>query len=663
MLADNLLGGLQFGAKAAEVWFMFIAVSLVFQVTSILARSEHGLPIGYLTAYTEFTDLLYLFKPTLWTSAHSAPGQRGQKHKRRTMRYYAFGLFVAFTCIVANLVGPLVAVLMIPTLNWVDMDKTYAQRFGGMLSAAAPVGDDTILGCTQDNFTAGHWNCTRLYYGHSLDSLIEYGWTDFLQTLADPYSNVTSHTPTPSREQGLALRFNTSQVNDLDNSTISWAPNRQVVRALSQDLQAYYNASSNPMSRYAQYNNSLHLTLQRQGPIVAFDWAWIGTNVTVTTIARDKQVRCYQHCYWDLTDPDDPKPWAKCFRVGTGWNATNALANFTFARDSPSLNSSLNANDLVDPVVTNAFFADKSAWVQTALIPGVDMPPCLPNGTAPTDRSDCDYDKFFSAPVPDVIPDNRTFTSTDSFVVENTLRSDPALALMTEAHYSLGFTTYAADVSGFSPNWGIVEIDSFPDRSALTPLAVHPAWYLAAWSVADGANVGWARPSARQVQLTTQNLHDTLKSRGHHIASNGSDYDQILWAYTAINAGLQTASLLPYTFTDPSVDGLSFSKDDGLRPQLWNNVRRQVWSFGLDSRTSKLSVGVVFVAVALVALRSALMVVTRTKHREPGEMLIAAMKHSPRGEFETAMASQMRMERVRFGIQDDRYENIHFAKR
>ena len=42
----NFIGALQFVAKALEVWFAYIAVTLVYIITSMLARSNHGLPIG-----------------------------------------------------------------------------------------------------------------------------------------------------------------------------------------------------------------------------------------------------------------------------------------------------------------------------------------------------------------------------------------------------------------------------------------------------------------------------------------------------------------------------------------------------------------------------------------------------------------------------------------
>lgn len=54
----NFVGTLQFVAKALEVWFGYIAVTLVYAITSLLARNEHGLPIGCKYSYlTPCTDM------------------------------------------------------------------------------------------------------------------------------------------------------------------------------------------------------------------------------------------------------------------------------------------------------------------------------------------------------------------------------------------------------------------------------------------------------------------------------------------------------------------------------------------------------------------------------------------------------------------------------
>lgn len=44
--SHDLIGALQFAAKALEVWFIIIASSLVFLYTMMLAEKKEGLPLG-----------------------------------------------------------------------------------------------------------------------------------------------------------------------------------------------------------------------------------------------------------------------------------------------------------------------------------------------------------------------------------------------------------------------------------------------------------------------------------------------------------------------------------------------------------------------------------------------------------------------------------------
>jgi hypothetical protein len=55
----DILGALQFVAKALEIWFMFIAGNLVFNIALRLAKKDL-LPLSLLTTYAEFLDVLYL---------------------------------------------------------------------------------------------------------------------------------------------------------------------------------------------------------------------------------------------------------------------------------------------------------------------------------------------------------------------------------------------------------------------------------------------------------------------------------------------------------------------------------------------------------------------------------------------------------------------------
>lgn len=63
----NTLGALQLVAKALETWFVFIATSIIFDLSMIPAKKAKGLPIGYFLTHLRSTDLSYLLDPFLWT--------------------------------------------------------------------------------------------------------------------------------------------------------------------------------------------------------------------------------------------------------------------------------------------------------------------------------------------------------------------------------------------------------------------------------------------------------------------------------------------------------------------------------------------------------------------------------------------------------------------
>ena len=643
----NLLGGLQFVAKGIEVWFVYVAVGLVYFVTSLLARSEHGLPIGYLLTYVEFSDLLNAFNPGLWTAAVPAASKDPQKRTRKALRSWAFAIFAAFMCLEANLMGPSVAVLILPTLQWVDMPQKYEQRFGSMLSSDPPTGDSAIPGCTAANLTLQNYNCTEMVYSYSLDALVEYFIAQIQQNILVP-GDVTNFNTPPSTEQALALRFNVSLMDTSTSSTIYWAPNRQVIRSLSDDVETYWAAGSNKSSEYAGYNNSLSTVLQRQGPVVGIDWNTWGGNATTTVVDANRQVRCY-HSWWFGDTVDDV--YAKCFRAGTGWNSSNAISQFTVGLDEVA------DDPTFEVVTTNAYRSDKAMYIKSTFTPGVDVPPCLPNGTVPNSVA-CDWDSMFSQPPPVGLPSNLTSEMTNSFIIENTVSTDPAIRLVIEMFLSVGFAAYTTDASIYDSSWGAVTIDVFP--SDPQPIVMNSAWLLAAWSASNDTNISVWRISARQLQKTISNLHSTLVENS--IVSS-DDQNLLYWYLLSINSGLQAASFINFDTTDPSTDGLALGQDDPIRPTLWTRVRRQVWAYGTDSRTSKLGIAVLAVGIVCTLARSILALVTRIRLRSPVELMVAAMKHHPRGEFDLAGSSEMKMARVRFNIQDNKHDHIFFTKK
>lgn len=112
----NLLGALQLVAKALEVWFMLIASWLVYMITMFMAGTEYGLPIAYLTRPNEFSDAASLLDSLLWSTLPN-PFRRTRRKVR--LRIWAFILLTILLCAICNLMGPAVAVLVIPTLQWI----------------------------------------------------------------------------------------------------------------------------------------------------------------------------------------------------------------------------------------------------------------------------------------------------------------------------------------------------------------------------------------------------------------------------------------------------------------------------------------------------------------------------------------------------------------
>jgi hypothetical protein len=140
-----------------------VAVGLVYVVTMRLASRPEGLPIGYLTRPIEFADLPGLADPLLWKSA-SEPG-RSSTSKRRSSQWRIWALIAMSValCILCNLMGPAIAVLLIPSLQWSDTDKVPYQTFSSLNSAAPPLPDgfarlDTFY-CDGDQFTNFQYSC------------------------------------------------------------------------------------------------------------------------------------------------------------------------------------------------------------------------------------------------------------------------------------------------------------------------------------------------------------------------------------------------------------------------------------------------------------------------------------------------------------------------
>lgn len=167
----NALGALLFVAKTLEVWFVFVATSLVYNVAMMLASRADGLPIGYLMAHLEFTDLRSLIDPRLWATPRPCARTIEKKHKL-IVKLYLFAVFVAFMCILANLMGPAAAVLVLPTLQYKDTTNQSTEQFQQMGLSTPPMGAWASPQCSSAALEARNYSCTSNVSAANIDSWV-----------------------------------------------------------------------------------------------------------------------------------------------------------------------------------------------------------------------------------------------------------------------------------------------------------------------------------------------------------------------------------------------------------------------------------------------------------------------------------------------------------
>ena len=280
----NLLGALQFVAKALEVWFMFIATALLYDLAMIMARQEGGLPVGYLLTHLEFGDIRNLFNPTLWTSPFPhRHATHSQKHRKSVSRLFFFGLLAALLTILANLMGPATAVLVLPTLQYVDTPHKVSQVYRGMNLEKSPTGDTALYGCDAAQLNAGKYSCTSDTYSSSLDQFAASAAAGEIQVQL-PYGEYL-----PALAQESSVMFS---VNVTRNDSVIWIPNRQVLAELSHDLFQLYSPDDYGYPA-TPINESLQLTLARQGPSLGFNADCFAGNVTMIEVDKDKEIHCF----------------------------------------------------------------------------------------------------------------------------------------------------------------------------------------------------------------------------------------------------------------------------------------------------------------------------------------------------------------------------------
>jgi hypothetical protein len=293
----NILDAFQLVAKALEVWFTMIVGFLIYELTILVATSRDGLPLTYLTSNVSFADIkATLCSVTFWTSMkrQQPDSEASSAHSRVSL--YCFIAVVALSCILANLMGPAVAVLVLPTFGYVDVPgDTGAPVYFDALHIADP--PRAIDGCDEAQLSDGRYSCTDPADRVApVDALIEASAANGAPQLQ-------------SIIRGVNYAYNTSR-------GLSWSYNHQVLWNLASDettigqalLWSSYAQYTDNMKNatfierlhprtvlrrhFEYYHDSTRTLLGRRGPGIAAR-SHCRKNLVRIEVAEDREVHCY----------------------------------------------------------------------------------------------------------------------------------------------------------------------------------------------------------------------------------------------------------------------------------------------------------------------------------------------------------------------------------
>lgn len=598
----NALGGLQFVSKALEVWFMLIATTLIYDVAMLIAKRGGGLPVGYMLTHLEFADIRNLFNPLMWTSPSPLSSSTSQGHIWRKLNLYLFAILATFLTVLTNLMGPGTAILVLPTLQWIDTAYVPEQVFNGTGSKYLPGGDLlSFPGCSNETLTAGgNYTCTLKVYGPSMDA-----WASVA---------VSSQRQNELSYGGLNLGISQEgyfdfMLNVSTTSIIIWVPLRQVVRYLSIDLTNFIGTVTGldtTVPKTNLYNNSLANVLQRTGPSIGMNIQCYQGEMTLKKIKEAKFVACFSG--WTYNNFNY---FTKCIQAGTGWGSNNTrLVTFSLGNTTNSKND----------VNVTSFFSDKATFYdkgndfQTGILSCFDEKP------------NCDWDKVFNKELPADMKNSSVNTALTVYQ-SNSGPTKNSVIWCDQAAY-LGFPTYKFDtsVSSAASTLRLIQLNNITTpKPNEVPLVVNPNWHLAAWSVADGGRVDGTRPMARELTKLIPNLFTKWDY-------NNLTSDQTLFAFLQMYAHGQSISLINYYWYFVHNSNETIPRDP-TGPVLSRWITIHVWAFGLSGRTSRLGVAVVCAGAFCVLLRLSLGFFMQAKNHGPVELFVAALEHQHQQEF------------------------------
>ena len=520
------LSGLQFAAKALEIWFALVAAGFIYDVLVIISVHRGHLPIGMFAKYLQFGELVSIFQfPS------------GCKN----LLHWGFIFFVVCMCLLMNVIGPAIAILMIPTLQWIDVDFMSTAVFDKLASSSPPSNVAISPGCTASLLGVGNFSCTAEPCAHTLDEVFSsvaasLGQVNVTPIVFDPVIVQIDH---------VSVIVNTT------DPAVDWILSRQVAGELSDDYLRYSTALQQdpPPPKYSTLEKSLNTLLSREGPVLGLGGGCYKGNLAVAELADDRSVRCYGG--WNLFSEGDSE-YVKCIRVGSGWTGTNSQSNLYLS----------NANSTGNDVAIIAHFADHAHTPLTT-----DDPHCFDGDGNPQSDPECNWDAIFAQSPPSDLWN----TSTNFILVEYHMSglSTPNNTVWCDDISYLNFQGYSLDPSPYSNFIHLTLLSDFaPVLPGTVPLVVHPDWILAAWSADRNGTVDSTRASSSLMSARLENaLTSTNASRDLDLLNflDGIVMDQAL---SLIDYSTTSTSPSPTTSENTTQHRPPTAQDLGSDPSL-----------------------------------------------------------------------------------------------
>jgi hypothetical protein len=695
----NLLGALQIVAKLLEIWFTLIAAAIVSKMTFWLARRKEGLPVELLTRPSGFGDLPgTLVEPLIRKARTSASNPKAildtlrqtwkailsifysNQRGRPNTRYWPIRIFVvvtAFLCIVCNLIGPAIAVLVLPTLRWVPTalvgDRTFDSMGAGEPPQTGPWGErdryfSMWTGCTSEDFDNLSLSCATYPHASKLDSWIG--------------TYIASGESLDGLSQEWGIKFRVNQTSSQQSPTVTWwVPCRQLLSGLDDDLRTVKMISKgysdteidqlyghgierrliDSPDTYVDYNNSLRLILERKGPVLgAIVQMHSDSDETATwtsTIDDERSIRCYRDynlmyapsLYEETEYAISHENFTKCLRVGSGWGGLNKATNFTIAGEYDDTTNSTSPD-----VEFSIFSSDKAQFFTNNTYPSWLPPECLKDGLVPSTTGHCDWERLFLTE-PDAPLYNRTQNvttiemSTKQAITDNTTNTTTNILTRLTVDFVtfLNFTTYELDASLLTNPTALASTQALPPSG----LSIHvdPAWMLAAWTVDQYSTTKSNRTATKAVLRTMQRLSSYDENAEY--PDDATD----LWnhiSYISLLPIAQALSMVDYTTTAHSSTKAAIARAarEPTHPYLTRRARMYVWAYGINGRTSTWGTAVACIGILIVLAQTVIGFMDRRKPPGLDELLVAALEYVPRDDF-----------RQGIGRHDDEVAKVHFV--